>query len=224
MITLFTAMAARVRPSPTAYLGEKMGRLPLRSRLCFVCGGHALGSGLLRAALAGGVGLIHYDGAEQTTREMVQECAELVWACRRQGVPVLVRERADVAQAALADGVHLGPVDMPVAFARRLLGPGAIIGVDCRDRRDAREAQREGASYVAFRPVFADSGPALAELAATARDLTIPFCAYGEITPERAAQLADGPIKLLLVGDAIALAADPEAATRALVQALSAAV
>ena len=230
MIALVNAVAMRMRRAPTPYLGEKMARLPLRSRLCFVsdglpAAGHSAHE-TIQAALAGGVGMIQYCAQGKSTREMVGECAEWVWACRRLGVPVLVRDRADVALAALADGEHLGPDDMPIAIARRLLGPGAIIGASCRDLSDAREAERQGASYAALGPLFVGDGPAerdpaLAALRAAARTLTIPLCAIGAITADNARLLAPVPLSLVLVDAAIASADDPEAATRALVEVLA---
>ncbi len=68
------------------------------------------------------------------------------------GTRVLVNDRADVALAAGADGVHLGDTDLPPAEARRLLGPAAIIGYSTHSEREAAAAPTQ-ADYLGFGPV-----------------------------------------------------------------------
>ena len=60
----------------------------------------------------------------------------------------------DVALAAGADGVHLGPSDLPVAAARRI-APDLLIGATCRSRADVDGSGEDGADYAGFGPVFA---------------------------------------------------------------------
>ena len=63
-------------------------------------------------------------------------------------VPLVINDRVDVAIAAGADGAHIGQEDLPVATARRLLGPGKILGVSCKTVQQARRAEAEGADYI----------------------------------------------------------------------------
>jgi len=224
------AVAPKMRRPTWRYEGERMRELRLRSRLHFVSNALSVPGRSPRVtvaqALAGGVGMVEYMGHGKTTRQMVREAAELVWSCRRLGVPLIVSGRTDVALAALADGVHLEADDMPVVFARRLLGPGAIIGVTCRGLPDAREAQREGASYVAIGPIFASGADpyepplGIEAIGIVAAALDIPVCATGGITVDNAPLLADSPARLVSVDAAIAMAEDAAATTRALVEAL----
>ena len=67
---------------------------------------------------------------------------------------LLINDRADIAFAAGAGGVHLGRHDLPCAKARELLGEGAVIGGTVRDPRGARKLEKEGADYAAAGPVF----------------------------------------------------------------------
>ena len=73
------------------------------------------------------------------------------------GVPVLVNDRVDIALAAEASGAHVGAQDLPVAVARRLLGPVAVLGATARDAPTARQAMLDGATYVGVGPCFQSS-------------------------------------------------------------------
>ena len=60
----------------------------------------------------------------------------------------MINDRVDVAMAAGADGAHIGQEDLPVAMARRLLGPSKILGVSCKTVQQAQRAEAEGADYI----------------------------------------------------------------------------
>jgi thiamine-phosphate pyrophosphorylase len=78
----------------------------------------------------------------------------LAAVCRARGQLLLVNDRLDVALAAGAHGVHLPAAGVPVADARRLLGPAALVGVSCHSVADVRRARDAGASFATFGPVF----------------------------------------------------------------------
>ncbi|HEY0725389.1 MAG TPA: thiamine phosphate synthase [Pyrinomonadaceae bacterium] len=65
----------------------------------------------------------------------------------------IVNDRADIAMACNADGVHLGQDDLPLQVGRRLLG-NKIIGISTHDIEQARQAQCGGADYIGFGPMF----------------------------------------------------------------------
>lgn len=72
-----------------------------------------------------------------------------------RGVAVILNDRPDLAARLGCDGVHIGQDDMPIAQARKLMGPKAMIGVTCHDSRHlAMEAAEAGADYVAFGAFF----------------------------------------------------------------------
>ena len=118
--------------------------------------------------------------------------------CRPAGTIVLVNDSLGVALAAGADGVHLGAEDLPVAAARRVAGPGMIIGATCRTPEAARAAVAAGADYLGVGPAFPTStkdglppplGPAAIAAVADAVPGT-PVLAIGGITAERVPLLA----------------------------------
>jgi thiamine-phosphate pyrophosphorylase len=78
-------------------------------------------------AVAAGVSLVQYRAKDESLRAMLAEALELKQLCR--GARFVVNDRVEVALAVDADGVHLGQDDLPCDAARRLLGPGKIIGV-----------------------------------------------------------------------------------------------
>jgi len=110
---------------------------------------------------------------------------------------VVVNARLDVALAGGAAGVHLGEASLPVAAARdfcRQRAPALRIGKSCHSLEDALAAEREGADYVFFGPVYATPSKAaygepqgIENLEQVARQLGIPVIAIGGITPENAA-------------------------------------
>ena len=99
--------------------------------------------------------MVQYREKGATTKAMVEEAGALVGLCRSGGIPLIVNDRADVAVAVGADGLHVGQDDMPVALARRLIGDGGILGVSAGSPEEARRAAEEGADYIGASPIFA---------------------------------------------------------------------
>jgi thiamine-phosphate diphosphorylase len=141
----------------------------------------------LRAARAGAT-LLQLRAPALTTREIELEADLLV---EISPVPVLVSSRADLALAVGAAGVNLPENDIPVAEARRLLGPDRLVGRSVHSLAGAREAAADGADYLLFGPVFETrSHPrqppagfdALTEVAA---GVEVPVLAIGGLTAER---------------------------------------
>lgn len=112
---------------------------------------------------------------------------------------ILVNDRLDVAFSEGAGGVHLGENSLPVVEARRLTdsrGPGSdfLIGVSCHSAEAAMAAERDGADYIFFGPVFATPSKAsygapqgLDRLAEVCRSVSVPVLAIGGVTLENAA-------------------------------------
>ncbi|BCJ44322.1 thiamine-phosphate synthase [Actinoplanes ianthinogenes] len=144
--------------------------------------------------------------------------------CRDAGAMCLVNDRIGVALAAGADGVHVGADDLPVAAARQVLGPAAIVGATCRTPEAARAAVADGASYLGVGPTFPTStkdglppplGPdRVAEVAAAVPGT--PVLAIGGITLERAPLLKTHGIAAVA-----AFTADPRGAAAAFLKALA---
>jgi len=145
-------------------------------------------------------------------------------SARAAGIPFLVNDRADAAALAGARGVHLGREDLPVAEARRLLGPEAVIGATVRDAGDARRAEREGATYLGVGPQFrTETKPELIPLTkeriGEIRGATrLPLVGIGGIRPGRAAEVAARGMDGMAAVSAVWRAPDPEEAARRLVR------
>jgi thiamine-phosphate pyrophosphorylase len=141
------------------------------------------------AAAHGGATCIQLRLKDVPARDLVGVAHELV---RAVGVPVLVNDRADIAIAAGAQGVHLGPDDAPPSMVRRFAPADFIIGVSVGS--DAEVENAEGADYAGIGPFFksgskSDAGEALGpeEFARLAGMLGIPAVAIGGITAGNAA-------------------------------------
>jgi thiamine-phosphate pyrophosphorylase len=152
---------------------------------------------LVEAAVAGGVTVVQLRAKGLAGGPFVELAHEIVRALAEPGVPLIVNDRLDVALACGAAGVHLGQDDLPVPLARRILGPGATIGVSANTPEQARRAELEGADYVGAGPVFATASketslPVLGPegVGRIKRAVGIPVVAIGGIGAGNAAAVA----------------------------------
>ncbi len=178
---------------------------------------------IVEAAIRGGVTIVQYREKNAPTRRMIEEADELRRLCRAAGVPFVVNDRLDVALAVDADGIHVGQDDMPASVARRLLGPGRILGVSAGSVEEARNAVDDGADYIGASPVFSTptkpDAPAplgIEGLRHIARAVQVPVVAIGGITAENGAAMREAGAAGIAVVSAIVAAEDVEAASRAL--------
>lgn len=117
----------------------------------------------------------------------------LLPVCRTHGAALLVNDRLDVALAAGADGVHLPAAGVGPAEARRLLGPGALVGVSCHSAGEVERARLGGASFATFSPVWdtpskrAFGAPVGLPALRAAAGLGLPLVALGGVEPGNAA-------------------------------------
>lgn len=181
---------------------------------------------IAEAALRGGITMLQLRWKSGPLREMLQLGEALQKLCQRYGVPFLINDRVDVALALRADGVHLGQEDLPPEVARRLLGAQALIGVSARTPDQARAAEAAGADYLGTGSVFPTSSKAnpiligLEGLATVIRSTRLPVVAIGGVSPENATACIRAGAAGVAVISAITQAPDPEAAARALRQAV----
>ena len=148
---------------------------------------------------------------------------EAVKVLRAAGVVALVNDRVDWALLSGADGVHVGDGDLPPADARRLLGPGRIVGVTVRGAAGARLAADAGASYVGLGPVFSTRTkevPApvlgLERLRDEVRASPLPVVAIGGIGLETVAAVARTGVHGVAVVSDLWAGDDPAARVEAL--------
>jgi thiamine-phosphate pyrophosphorylase len=149
----------------------------------------------------------------------------LVALARPRGVAVVVNDRPDIALLSGADGVHVGQTDLSVADCRRVLGPGAIVGVSTSRLAEARRAVADGASYCGLGPMFASTTNAKPTLAgpdylraylADPACAAVPHLAISGIDAARAAELGSLGCRGVAVSSAVCAAEDPAAAARAI--------
>jgi thiamine-phosphate pyrophosphorylase len=183
---------------------------------------------LARLVAQGGATLVQLRDKLSDTRPMVEHARALKAVLAPLKMPLLINDRVDVALAAGADGVHLGQDDMTVEDARRLLGPGAIIGLSIKTLAQAEAAPLDVLDYAAIGGVFATSskantsapiGPAgLARIADIFRRRApkLPLCAIAGIDATNAADAIAAGVDGVAVISALSLTDDPRAAARTL--------
>lgn len=184
----------------------------------------------VRAVVAGGARVLQLRLETTADRPALELVRAAVALARPAGVTVLVNDRVDLALAGAADGVHLGADDLPVAVARRLLGPGALIGATTRSLADIEVALSEGADHVGLGPIFETRTKALAHpalglegFAAITRRSPLPVVGIAGITLQTIGPVAASGAWAAAVAGDLLRADDIAARARALQQAFSAA-
>lgn len=166
---------------------------------------------VVEAAVAGGATAIQFRDKQLTTRRFFEIGQALRQLCRAAGVTFIVNDRLDVALALEADGVHLGPDDLPPANARRLVPNGFLLGVSVDNVREAQAAVAEGANYLGAGPVFPthtklDTGPVMGVngLAAIVTAVSVPVVGIGSIGPANLATvIATGAAGVAVISAAV---------------------
>ena len=190
-------------------------------------GDATLGS-LARAVADGGATLVQLRNKLGSTRQLVAQARELKALLGPRSIPLLVNDRVDVALAAAADGVHVGWDDMAPEDARRLLGPGAIIGLSIKTMAQAQAAPVEVVDYVCIGGVFATASKHNPEppvgidglksilTAVRRRAPRLPIGAIAGIDANNAAAVMATGVDGVAVISALSLAPDVVAAARTL--------
>jgi thiamine-phosphate pyrophosphorylase len=174
------------------------------------------------AAARGGATCIQLRLKDVSARDLAGLAAELI---RSIGVPVIINDRADVALAVGAAGVHLGADDIPVSAVRSFAPPGFIIGASVGSDDEVRNTK--GADYVGIGPVYAtgskkDAGKAIGVdgFSRLAVATGLPAVAIGGITPANArAVIEAGAVGIASIASVFG-ATDPLAAAREMASAI----
>lgn len=184
------------------------------------------------AAVRGGATVVQLRDPHASGRELYELAAALVAQLAGTDVAVFVDDRADVALAAGAHGVHVGQSDLPAPVVRRLAGPALRIGWSVHDHDELAEVRRwpDGTvDYLGIGPVYPTTTKADAKtplgvdgLAALVADSPLPCVAIGGITVERAPAVWATGVAGLAVVSAVCAAPDPAQAARQLLAARTA--
>ena len=170
----------------------------------------------------GGARLVQLREKHLPPRDFYPEAVDALRVARTFGARLIINDRADVALAAGADGVHLGQDDLPPGAARALLGGAAVVGFSTHNVPQAVEAAGLPLSYLAIGPVFATSskenpdplvGP---EGVRRVREAVpgVPLVAIGGITAENAPRVLEAGADSVAVIGALLSTSDPSEITR----------
>lgn len=166
---------------------------------------------LAEALFAGGARLVQVRNKKAGSREFLDQVERILSFAPSDG-HVIVNDRVDVALLSGAAGVHLGQTDLPPAAARRLLGPGRIIGFSTHNLEQAMEADSLPVDYIAVGPVFATSTKenpdplvGVEKLAMICRAVSKPVVAIGGMTLDNAkSALSAGAASVAVIRDLLA--------------------
>ncbi len=180
------------------------------------------------ALLAGGADLLQLRAKGQDLATIERVARRLLPLCRAAGVPFILNDHPALAAAIDADGVHIGQDDGSLAAARKLMGPGKLIGRSTHSLDQARAALAEGFDCIGFGPLFPTPTKAgrpaigLQDVAIMERDVGahIPAFCIGGITPETLPQVLAAGARRVVIVSALLRAANVEHATQAAVAAL----
>lgn len=178
---------------------------------------------VVQQALSAGAPSIQLRAKEATARELTAMVQVLLPSVRAAGSLLFVNDRLDVALAAGADGVHLGPDDLPVRDVRSTVADDFIVGYSTDDPEEAAQAQADGADYLGSGTVYtttnkSDPGEVIGVegLRRVVEAVSIPVVGIGGITPDRAEAVAETGASGIAVIGAVMSAADPGDAVRRL--------
>jgi thiamine-phosphate pyrophosphorylase len=180
----------------------------------------------IREAADGGADVFQLREKSLSDRELLERARNVRRWTRETRTLFLVNDRPDIARLAEADGVHLGQDDLLVREARRILGPGPIIGVSTHSIDQLRQAVLDGASYIGVGPTFKSSTKEFAELAGLdlvrqAAELTsLPAFVIGGVNLQNIGEAVAAGARRVAVSAAICQADDPASAAAALRAAL----
>jgi thiamine-phosphate pyrophosphorylase len=180
------------------------------------------------AVLGAGVDLIQLRDKHAEAGPLLEAAAVLRDAAERHDALFAVNDRADVALAAGADVLHLGQDDLPLPWARRILGADVLLGRSTHDPDQAARAAAEPWDYLVAGPVWATAtkpgrpatGTALLR-AVAALSPAQPWFAIGGIDPTNLPRVTATGATRIVVVRAITDAPDPAAATRTLLAGLN---
>lgn len=183
---------------------------------------------VVEAALQAGAPAVQLRDKAATPRELYEQARALGEVTARYGALLFVNDRLDVALAANADGVHLGPGDLPVHAARLAAPRPFLIGASTDDPASAQRLEADGADYIGCGAVFGTSTKDVGDerigpegVAAVAAAVSIPVVGIGGIDGRNAHLLrGTGAAGVAVVG-AVMAAPDPGAATREILAALA---
>ena len=178
---------------------------------------------VVRASLAAGATAVQLRDKQATASELLTGARRLLPLAREHGALFLVDDRLEVALAAGADGVHLGPDDLPVDTVRAAAPEGFLVGYSCDEPDEGAAAARAGADYLGVGAVYGTTSKEGLEEEAIGpervgevlRAAGLPGVGIGGITPENAGAVYRAGAGVAVLS-AVMDAGDPGAVVRAI--------
>jgi thiamine-phosphate pyrophosphorylase len=180
----------------------------------------------VEACVTGGVDIVQLREKSLDDRALLARAAVVIDVCRRHGVPFVMNDRPDLALACGADGVHVGQDDCPPAVARRIVGPGRLVGLSTHTPDQLDGAGSEPVDYISTGPVEPTPtkpgrpGTGLGFLGYAAEHARVPFFVTGGATPDTVGPMAEAGARRFVVVRWLTDAADPHGAAVQLARAV----
>lgn len=204
---------------------------PVNFRLLLVTDRHQTRGGslpsVLRQAVGAGLPAVQLRERDLSTSELLLLAQDIRSITAPRAVPLIINDRVDLMLALNLDGVHLRADSLPVSAVRRLVGAGRLVGISTHSVAEVRDANRDGADYVVFGPVFDTpskrpfgSPVGLEKLAEICRLSAVPVFAIGGITPASVSDVRRAGAHGVAVIGAILARDSAAAATREMLAAL----
>lgn len=175
----------------------------------------------LERACRAGVKAIQLREKDLNTREIFELAQRIQAVCQACGTQFFINERSDLARALNADGIQLTSRGLPVSEVRRILKPNQRIGVSTHSPDEAISAERDGADFILFGPVFSTqskmtfgSPQGLSKLEEVTSLVKVPVFAVGGVTPETAAACTERGAHGVAVISSVLSCADLEESLR----------
>lgn len=177
--------------------------------------------GMALSLIAGGIDILQLRAKKETPEAILEIALEIAPICRGAGIPFILNDHPELVRASGATGAHVGQDDIPVAEARELAGPGALIGKSTHSPEQAFAAAAEKPDYIGFGPLFAtptkpDYAPiGTGDISKAHRLPGLPiFCIGGIKLSNLPSVLSAGARRVVIVSDLL-LAPDPSTRTAA---------
>lgn len=182
---------------------------------------------VLRQAVEAGLPAVQLRERDLPTGELLRLAQEIRAITSPRAVPLIINDRVDLMLALNLDGVHLRANSLPVAAVRRMTGADRLIGISTHSLAEVRQANRDGADYVVFGPIFDTPSKrqfgapvGLEQLAEACRLSVIPVFGIGGVTGASAPDVLRAGSHGIAVIGSILDQEDAAAATRAMMAAL----
>jgi thiamine-phosphate pyrophosphorylase len=159
--------------------------------------------------IEGGVDLIQLRGKGKPLDELADYAAQLHELTARSSTPLIVNDHADIASQIPVEGVHVGQDDDSIEVARRKAGREIVVGKSTHRVEQALAAQREGADYIGFGPIFAtptkpDYPPiGLEDIRRVHAEVSVPIFCIGGINIDNLQSVIDAGAKRVVMVSAL---------------------